>query len=104
VIWSPELKIALLMGVCFLGMILAFLMVCLKSVGGIGHSLDRIEELVAKEAVATLKRRKILARKEKQRKATESDRSRRHQALLNIPLMSLKRKEAPDGEKKEGKP
>lgn len=92
--WTPLLKLALVMAVIFLVIVLGFLMVTMKSVGGMGHNLDRFEELISKEVIATYKRKLVLIKKEKHRQVSENDRARRQSALLNVPLMNTRKPEA----------
>ena len=98
--WTPILKITLILSVLFFGMVLGFLMVTMKSLGGIGHSLERLEALISKEVVATHRRKLLQLKRESQRQATEIDRTRRQHALLNVPLMSNRRDKPPTKEEK----
>lgn len=90
-VWDPYLKISLVMALAFLVMILGFLLISFKVVGNMGQSLERFEELVAKEVVASFKRRLILMKKENHRRLSEVDRQKRQSALLNVPLRSTAR-------------
>lgn len=93
--WTPILKLTLVMAVSFLLMVLGFLMVSLKSVERMGQILERFDELISKEVVATYKRKLVLIKKEKHKQVSEQDRHKRQQALLNVPLMKTTPKPDP---------
>lgn len=87
------MKIALVLALAFLALVLGFLLISFKVVGNMGLALDRFEELVAKEAVASYKRKLVQMKKEKHRQLSEMDRAKRNSALLNVPLMTQRKTE-----------
>ena len=87
-----ENKVAILLALLFIAMVFVFFMICMRSLGNMDHNLERLMEIIRKEAKITYKQQVKNLKSEKQKMATTADRQRRQKALLNVPLMDLRPK------------
>ncbi len=87
-----EYKLSILLALLFIAMVFFFFMITMRSLGNINHSLDRLADIIKKEAKLTHKQQIKNLKSEKQKEATSADRHRRQKALLNVPLMDLRPK------------
>jgi len=98
---SADMKLSFLLTFLFMGMSLLTFLIVMRSIGGITHSLDRIDTLMRKEVVLTYNRRVSELKQSRQRDINAQEKQRRREALLNIPLMmkrSNKKKAQDPGE------
>ena len=84
---ESELKIAVLLALLFLAVVFVALLVVMRALGSISYSLERLEDVIGKEVVLAHNRRIRELRSEQKQRDAASQRKRRQQALLNIPLL-----------------
>ena len=80
-------KLNILLALTFLGLCFISLLVIMRSIGNIHHSVERLEDIIQKEVKITYKKQVKGLRKQQQQEALKNDRARRQKALLNVPLM-----------------
>ena len=82
-----ELKLGLFLSITFLFLLVVILLVLLKTIGNMSHSLNRLEEIISKEVILTYNMKINGFKADKQREAAAHERKRRQEALLNVPLV-----------------
>ncbi len=80
-------KLNILLALIFLGVCFIALLITMRSIGNIEHSLARLQEIIKKEIKITYRNQVRGLYKEQQRESIKKDRQRRQKALLNVPLM-----------------
>ena len=84
---DAQIKIQIILLLLLFAVMLVGFMVIIQTIGSINHAFNRMEEIVTKETLLRFDRlNEELAVQETARK-TESERRRRNEALLNVPLL-----------------
>ena len=97
---DAQIKIQIILFLMLFGVMLVGFMVIIQTIGSINHAFNRMEEIVSKETLLRFERlNDELAIQENARK-TESERRRRNEALLNVPLMRSAGEEKSSEDKK----
>jgi hypothetical protein len=80
-------KLNILLSLSFLGLCFISLLVIMRTIGNIDHSIERLQDIITKEVKITYQKQIKNLRKQKQQESLKTDRARRQKALLNVPLM-----------------
>ena len=102
---DPTVKIQLLFLLLLIGVLLFAFMIIIHTLGNISHIFDRLEDIVDKETLLRQERLTKEVRIREQAVKVESERRKRSEALLNVPLMKVELEEKPkksSPKKKEG--
>lgn len=82
-----ELKLQLFLAVVLLLVLLLSYMITIRTIGGMEHALNRLEQMVQKEVILSHRHLEQGRNKEEQAVQLEADRAKRNELLLNIPFM-----------------
>jgi dethiobiotin synthetase len=96
-----ELKLTYLLLFLFLGQGMVTFLIVMRTIGQINHALTRIQTLLSKELVLTYNRNVNHLKQSRKRTEQSEERTKRQEAILNIPLIVKKNRAQQERDSRE---